>query len=260
MVELNHTPVRTSRNFKINSIEFDEKIPSKINKFQNLKVSQETGKDEIILDADFSEFEIKYGSGLLHQIREEANQKIKIHVKSIMNKEIKIEFRFDEKNLNLVDHIEIIAEENTSSNIYIIYRKEEFEKAYHNGLIRILAKKNSKVIVNILNLMNEKSSNILSIDGKIENNANLKFNLIDFGGKNSITNLYSNLYGEKANNSINSIYLGTNQEKIDMNYIAELYGEKSNINMDVQGALKDEAIKHFKGTIDFKKGCKKSTR
>ena len=44
-----------------------------------------------------------------------------------------------------------------------------------------------------------------------------------------------------------------------MNYIAELYGEKSNIDIEVQGALKDNAKKNFKGTIDFKKGCKKAT-
>ena len=44
-----------------------------------------------------------------------------------------------------------------------------------------------------------------------------------------------------------------------MNYIAELRGKKSNIDIEVQGALKDTAKKHFKGTIDFKKGCKKAT-
>ena len=44
-----------------------------------------------------------------------------------------------------------------------------------------------------------------------------------------------------------------------MNYIGELRGEKSDIDIQVQGALKDNSKKHFKGTIDFKKGCKKST-
>ena len=44
----------------------------------------------------------------------------------------------------------------------------------------------------------------------------------------------------------------------DLNYIAHLKGEKSAINIDVQGALNGEAKKHFKGTIDFKKGCKKA--
>ena len=34
--------------------------------------------------------------------------------------------------------------------------------------------------------------------------------------------------------------------------------ERTDINIDVQGALKDSAKKNFKGTIDFKKGCKKA--
>ena len=52
--------------------------------------------------------------------------------------------------------------------------------------------------------------------------------------------------------------MGKDEQLFDLNYIGELRGEKSNINIEVQGALKDAAKKHFKGTIDFKKGCKKA--
>ena len=55
------------------------------------------------------------------------------------------------------------------------------------------------------------------------------------------------------------IYLGKENQLFDLNYIGELRGKKSNIDIEVQGALKDVAKKHFKGTIDFKKGCKKAT-
>ena len=57
---------------------------------------------------------------------------------------------------------------------------------------------------------------------------------------------------------MNTIYLGTQNQVFDLNYIAELRGKNSNINIDVQGALKETAKKHFKGTIDFKKGAKKA--
>ena len=43
-----------------------------------------------------------------------------------------------------------------------------------------------------------------------------------------------------------------------MNYIGELRGEKTDIEIEAQGALKDNAKKHFKGTIDFKRGSKKA--
>lgn len=35
-------------------------------------------------------------------------------------------------------------------------------------------------------------------------------------------------------------------------------GKQSFIDIDVQGALSGNAKKNFKGTIDFKKGCKKA--
>ncbi len=55
------------------------------------------------------------------------------------------------------------------------------------------------------------------------------------------------------------MYLGKENQLFDFNYIGELQAEKSNIDIQVEGALKDHAKKHFKGTIDFKKGCKKAT-
>ena len=35
-------------------------------------------------------------------------------------------------------------------------------------------------------------------------------------------------------------------------------GKASNVNIDAQGALTGNARKHFKGSIDFKTGCKKA--
>ena len=254
-MKLNNTPVRTCRNYNINNIEFEEEIPEKISNFDNLKITKETEKDDVITDFNFDNFDIKYGVGL---INENINKKIRININSKTNKEIRLEFDFDNKNLELAENIEIIAKENTNSNIYIVYRQISSGKAFHNGIIKVIAKENSNITVTIVNLIDNESSNILSIDGKLDDNSKLKYNIIDFGGKTSITNLYTNLEGKESTCLVNTIYLGANSEKIDMNYIIECFGEKSNVNMNIQGALKDEAKKSFKGTIDFKKGCKKS--
>ena len=68
MVKLNETPIRTCKNYNINEIEFDEKIPMKIKKFENVKIAQETGKDEVIEDFKPNDFDIKYGSGLIENL------------------------------------------------------------------------------------------------------------------------------------------------------------------------------------------------
>ena len=63
---------------------------------------------------------------------------------------------------------------------------------------------------------------------------------------------------KRANNEIKTMYLGTKEQLLDINYISEVYGKKGKIDIEVYGALKDNAHKNFKGTIDFKKGCKKA--
>ena len=110
----------------------------------------------------------------------------------------------------------------------------------------------------VVNLLNEKSTNFEAMENIIYDNANLQYTIIDIGGKESISNYYSNLIGENGKNDLKTIYLGGENQVKDINYIVELRGEKSFVDIDVQGALKANAKKNFKGTIDFKKGCKKA--
>ena len=168
-------------------------------------------------------------------------------------------FKLDNDNNALIENIEVTAEKNTATTLIIKYETENDECYYHNGIIRTKTYENAKLNIIVLNMINETSNNFLSIENDLENNSEVHFYIVDMGGKNSITNYYSNIKGECANNQLNTIYLGKNDQTYDLNYIAELRGEKSNIDIEVEGALKDNAIKHFKGTIDFKKGCKKAT-
>ena len=258
---LNETPVRTAKNFAINNINIEDiKILDKVPEFNNLTITADTVNVDIEQNA--SKIELTYGLNevLTNQINLKSNQNLKLTTKSKEIVETQIEFKFDTENNTLIDNIEIVADKNTKSTVILKYIDEEEVTAYHNGAIRINAKENSKIDVIIVNFMNTKSSNFISIENTLEQNSKVNFCIVDFGGKESITNYYSNIIGKNANNTINTIYLGKENQLFDLNYIAELRGEKSNIDIDVQGALKDNSKKHFKGTIDFKKGCKKATR
>ncbi len=259
-IELNETPVRTSKSFNINSIELkDVKIPEKLDEFENVTVSDlETN---VKIDKNVTESGLKYGVGsfFTKQASQDANYKTKISINGKIEKKCEIEFMIDSNNKNLVENIEINALEDSKSTVVIKYQSEEAISAYHNGIIRVNAKKGSATNVVILNFINEQSTNLFSLENNIEDDAKLNYFIIDFGGKNSVTNYYSNILGNNADNKLNVIYLGREEQVIDLNYIAELYGRKSNVDIEVQGALKDYAKKHFKGTIDFKRGCKKAT-
>lgn len=260
-LKLNETPVRTAKNFRINNIkleniEFPEVIPS----FENVTIIGDTSKIDIDSNTDIN---LVYGLSeeLTEQVKREANQKIKLNINSNQNEraEAEIDFNFDNENSVLIDNIEIIANENTKSTIIVKYTSNQENGNYHNGIIKAKAEKNAELNIVLVNFMNTKSNNFLAIENDFEENAKINYTIVDFGGKHSITNYYSNLQGDGCDNQLNTIYLGKENQVFDLNYIGELRGKKSNIDIEVQGALKDTSKKHFKGTIDFKKGCKKAT-
>lgn len=259
-MKLNETPVRTSRNFNINDIKIEDvKIPEVIEEFNNINIIKES--DNIEITSNVSDCNLTYGieNSLTDIVNEKSNCKFKIIVNDKKENENRIEFTFDDENKDLFENIEIVVEENSKTTMILKYESENNDKYFHNGIIRVFAKENSKVNIIIINLLNIESNNFIAIENELQNNAKVNYTIVDFGGKNSITNYYSNLIGEKSDNSLNTIYLGKENQLFDLNYIGELRGEKSNIDIEVQGALKDIAKKHFKGTIDFKKGCKKAT-
>ena len=253
-LKLNNTPVRTSRNFGINNIELkDIELPENLKEFKNVEIVNEGCS----LEKSVSNKKLVYGNGeiLEENILKNANSSLKI-ISNSKNSNIKIKYNFDDENLELIDNIEIIA--NSNVNVVIEYSSKTKEKCVHNGIIRVIANENAKANITLINLLNGESNNFYSIENEINNKAEVNYTIIDIGAKNSISNYYSNMLGSSSKNNLKTIYLGTKNEVKDINYIAEIRGENSNVDIDVQGALKDESKKHFKGTIDFKKGCKKS--
>ena len=251
-LKLNETPVRTSRNFLINNIKLENVvIPEKLETFQNVVV---TGTKSF--DKDINKQHLNYGLSeeLEENVFYKANSQIAINVKE--NDNIKVTYNFDDDNLQLVNQIDICATGN--ANIIIEYKSSTNKECFHNGVIKVFAKENAKLNITVINLLNSNSEHFEAMENILEDNSDLNYTIIDIGGKNSIQNYYSNIIGKSAKNDLKTIYLGSENQIKDINYIAELRGQKSFVDIDVQGALKENAKKNFKGTIDFKKGCKKA--
>lgn len=251
-LKLNETPVRTSRNFLINNIKLENVvIPEKLEMFQNVMV---TGTESF--NKDINKQHLNYGLSeeLEENIFYKANSQIAINVKE--NDNIKVTYDFDDDNLQLVNQIDICATGN--ANIIIEYKSSTNKECFHNGVIKVFARENAKLNITVINLLNSNSEHFEAMENILEDNSDLNYTIIDIGGKNSIQNYYSNIIGKSAKNDLKTIYLGSENQIKDINYIAELRGQKSFVDIDVQGALKENAKKNFKGTIDFKKGCKKA--
>lgn len=247
---LNETPVRTSNNFRINNISVENvTLPTQKEIFNNIDIRQKGFECENISNNPFA-----YGTGkvLEDNINNFANHCLKMQGKGNLT----ITYNFDDNNTTLINNLEIIAD--GDSNILIIYKSNTDKKCFHNGKIKLISKENAKVDIAIVNLLNNNSDHFEEMENNLYADSTVNYTIIDIGGKNSITNYYSNAKGEKSVNELKTVYLGIENQLKDLNYVAHLNGEKTVVNIDVQGALKDTAKKNFKGTLDFKKGCKKA--
>jgi Fe-S cluster assembly scaffold protein SufB len=258
MIKLNETPVRTSKNFGINNIKLENLNMLDVKPFSNVQIKSNLNVQNKNIDFDLK-YEIE--KELTNQLKTNFNQALYIEVPENHNEEEPTIIEFElQDNQALVDQIYIDAKENSKAEIIIKYKAENNSiVSFHNGIINVVANSNANVKVVVLNLLSENSSNYFIMNNKLDEKANVEYVIADFGGSRTITNNYSNLEGRESNLAINTMYLGNKEHLIDINYIAECYGEKSNVDIEVYGALDGNAQKNFKGTIDFKKGCTKST-
>ncbi|MCQ2598010.1 MAG: SufD family Fe-S cluster assembly protein [Treponema sp.] len=133
------------------------------------------------------------------------------------------------------------------------------EKASGVNFIRTkcLAEENSKIHLCKVQLLPEGFCHVDSTENVCGENAKIKFTELQLGADSVYTGVHTNLSEYKAAYKSDTAYYRKGNQKIDMNYVCAHgpKGKKSECSMAVAGTLVDEALKTYRGTIDFKRGC-----
>lgn len=240
--KLNELPIRTTNSFKINDLEIELELnelnTNKLYNIQGIEVEQKI-KEERITSRIGLEFK-KY-------------IEVKINVKKVYKEPIIITYNFND-NDTLVSNIIINYEENSKADLIIKYISEDNNKQFNYLKEEVNAKKNSKGYITYLNYLNNVSTNLMAFEDKIDDNSSITHNLIDLTGNIRIYNAYMESNGYSSKNYFNNIYIGKNNDLIDINYYFKNIGKKSLNNLKVEGVLDNNSSKKFRGTIDFIKG------
>lgn len=163
----------------------------------------------------------------------------------------------DENNI-LVSSIEINARENTSSSFLVNFSDLANGKIFINSQILVNLEKDSKVkLVVVVNLKNE-STNLNSIATRLADRAELDVTYIEIGATKSMVNIRNILRGEEAKVIENGVYFKSEEEYLDLMSVNEHFGINTDSNTLFNGALKDKAVKNFKGIVDLRRGCTKA--
>lgn len=96
------------------------------------------------------------------------------------------------------------------------------------------------------------------VGGKLAENAKVRVLHLYLGKGDLVSGCRMDLIGDGSDFTYEAGYLEQEHQKLDVNLIANHMGKKTTCNLRADGTLKGAASKTFRGTIDFKRGCKGS--
>lgn len=244
--KLNELPVKTTNNFRINDLEIELDL-NELNTNKQYSVEGIEVKQEIKEDNLTSKVGLTFNKYL----------EVLINVDQVVKEPVVINYDFNNRD-NLISKIIINYKKNTSCDFIIKYTSlDNFE--HFNYLVEdVNVEENSTGSITYINNLNTNSTNIMSFEGIVLENSNLKHNLVDLSGKVRIYNSYLESTEYKSKNTFYNVYIGKNDSIIDMNYYLKNIGQNSYNSLKVEGVLDDNSKKNFRGTLDFIKDSKNS--
>ncbi len=247
-LKINETPVINNNSYKINNYSL---ININLNNNTEFKNVVENSNNIIIIDKYLDKF--IYGMGDIVYNNNINNSNYYKSFETTEDGNLDITFTMDSDNINLINNIYVNVKHNTKIKFFCksISDIESFKSSY----IKIDIHNNINVSIDIINLTNNKTINLDSLEIFVYESSSVELNVVDLGSNESISNVYFRLIGNKSNINLNNIYMLNNSEIKDINIIADIIGKNSNVFINSEGVLNDKSKKSFKGTINFKKGC-----
>ena len=245
-MKLNELRSKTTNGFKVNNLDIEldlnELNTDKLYDINGIEISQIIKNEEIT-----SKVGLTYSKYL----------ELTITVDKVYDKPILVNYNF-ENNDSLVSKVIINYKKASSCDFIFNYKSLDNNKHFNYLVEEINTEDYSTGSITYINNLNDFSTNIMSFNDNVLEESTITHNLIDIGGSIRIYNSVLNSIGYKSKNYFNNIYLGRNTELIDINYDLKNIGKSSINNLKVEGCLKDNSKKVFRGIIDFVEGCTKS--
>ncbi len=155
------------------------------------------------------------------------------------------------------DRVEIIAEEGSSITVIMDYTSSKPEaRGFFGVQTKIRVAPHASVHLVKVNLLGRNYMCLDDIGAVIEEGGFFDLTQLCLGGSRNIIGVAADLSGYKSRFNGDMGYLCLGDQDLDMNYYIAHHGKKSESELNVKGALRDNAKKNFRGTIDLIRGAK----
>ena len=152
---------------------------------------------------------------------------IKINERKKVEKPIYINYNFNKENNFLIDYNIIEVEDFAKATIIITYNSEDEEKAYRNGIIRVVAGRNSEVKLIKIQTLNTYSENFESSKIEALGQGKVEYYSVELGAKVNGISHKSYLEEDSAEIYIKPAYLADSDRKLDLEYSIVFKGRRA---------------------------------
>lgn len=159
------------------------------------------------------------------------------------------------ENPLLVDQNQIIVPPLATSTLVLYNHCEEDVRVERNATIFARVANDAELNLVLIQRLNAKSSSNVSVMVEVGDGAKFNLATVELGAGNTVFHYMANLDGFASESHVQTAYLGSGKDHLDLFYHIHHFGEECTSNLQVNGALMDKAIKKFRGTIDFAQGC-----
>ena len=146
------------------------------------------------------------------------------------------------------------AGRNSEVTVIMTYISDKEASGFHGVSTRLLAEEGAKINVVKVQLLGDGFMHLDDIGGACFAKGQIDVVSLELGAKKSWAGCYINLVEGEAVFNSNMGYLCRQDHNLDINYVSDHRGKKTNTDMQFKGVLMDAAQKTFRGTIDFKNG------
>lgn len=149
----------------------------------------------------------------------------------------------------------IYAREGADIKVVEILRSDDKFAGLFGARTRVYLEKGAKVELSVVQLLGRHTVHFNDYGFYEENDAKGRLTLLELGASRAFVGVRSDLAGFRADYQNDVGYLRRDDDFLDLNFVTNHIGKKTNCRMDTKGVLMDKSTKIYRGTIDFKEGA-----
>ncbi|MCR5723672.1 MAG: SufD family Fe-S cluster assembly protein [Treponema sp.] len=153
----------------------------------------------------------------------------------------------------------IIAEPGSSITVIMDYTSEPDAGGFHAVQTKLWAKAGAHIHLVKVNLLGSGFTQLDDTAAFCDAGASIDVTQIELGGAKTYAGVGATLSGYKSSFKSDTAYYCRDNQLLDMNYAVWHKGGSTDTDMHVKGVVADDAVKVYRGTIDFQHGCAGAT-